>query len=173
MLEGKTRAGVFGNRKVLLSWLLGVLVGFVGCVLVVAKVMPSMMIVTKECKFGFDDTVLEIEKRIPEHGWVLSGGKAIDMNKSISEHGVEFKPRVKLVKLCKPEYAKSVLTSDRYVSCLMPCTMAIWEGDDNKVYLSEMNMGLMAKMFGGNIAKVMGGGVASEEKMILDGLLKD
>ena len=55
----------------------------------------------------------------------------------------------------------------------MPCTMAVWEGDDGKVYLSEMNMGLMAKMFGGNIAKVMGGSVVHDEEQILEGLLKD
>jgi hypothetical protein len=32
----------------------------------------------------------------------------------------------------------------------------VWEDDDGKVYLSKMNLTLMAKMFGGNIAKVMG-----------------
>ena len=104
--------------------------------------------------------------------FIQFGGKAIDMNNSIAQHGVDFKPRVKLVKLCNAEYAKSVLTTDRYVSCLMPCTMAVWEGDDGKVYLSEMNMSLMAKMFGGNIAKVMGGKVAGDEEEILEGLLK-
>ena len=134
--------------------------------------MPSMMIVTKECKLGFDETVAALEKRIPEHGWVISGGKPIDMNKSMATHGVEFKPRVKLVKLCNAEYAKSVLATDRYVSCLMPCTMAVWESDGGKVYLSEMNMSLMAKMFGGNIAKVMGGKVVHDEEKILEGLLK-
>ena len=43
------------------------------------------------------------------------------------------------------EYAKSVLTSDRHISCIMPFSMAVWEADDGKVYLSEMNMALMAK----------------------------
>ncbi|MCK4887095.1 MAG: DUF302 domain-containing protein [Planctomycetes bacterium] len=136
-------------------------------------VMPSLMIVTRECKLGFDETVAALEKRIPEHGWIVSGGKAMDLNASLAKHGVDFGPRVKLVKLCNAEHAKSVLTTDRWVSCLMPCTMAVWEGDDGKVYLSEMNMSLMAKMFGGNIAKVMGGNVVHEEKQILEGLLKD
>jgi uncharacterized protein (DUF302 family) len=135
--------------------------------------MPSMMIVTKECALDFDNTVATLEKRVPEHGWVLSGGKAMDMNVSLAEHGVTFKPRVKLIKLCKAEYAESVLTTDRHVSCLMPCTMAVWEGDDGKTYLSEMNMGLMAKLFGGNINRIMGGKVAKEEARILDGLVKE
>ena len=40
----------------------------------------------------------------------------------MAKHGVEFKPRVKLVKLCKAEYAQSVLASDRHISTMMPCT---------------------------------------------------
>jgi uncharacterized protein (DUF302 family) len=158
------------------TWLVGfagVVIGVVLCGLIVWTVMPSMMIVTKECMLGFDETVAALEKRIPEHGWVLSGGKAIDMNASLAEQGVTFKPRVKLIKLCKAEYAQSVLTTDRHVSCLMPCTMAVWEGDDGKTYLSEMNMGLMARLFGGNIQRIMGGKVVQEESHILDGLLKD
>jgi len=161
------------NKKVILIGLLGVAIGFMLCGLLVYKMMPSMMIVTKESKLSFDDTVAALEKNIPAHGWVISGGKPIDMNKSLAKHGVEFKPRVKLVKLCNAKYAKSVLTTDRWVSCLMPCTMAVWEGDDGKVYLSEMNMGLMAKMFGGNIAKVMGGAVVEEEHDMVKDILKD
>jgi uncharacterized protein (DUF302 family) len=55
---------------------------------------------------------------------------------------------------------------------MMPCTMAIWEADDGKVYLSEMNMSLMAKMFGGNVAKVMGVKVVQNEEEIIQGLLE-
>jgi uncharacterized protein (DUF302 family) len=104
---------------------------------------------------------------------VIPGDKPTDMNQSMAKHVVEFKPRVKLIKLCKADYAKSVLTTDRHVSCLMLCTMAVWEGDDGKVYLSEMDMGLMAEMFGGNIAKVMGGKVVKDESAMLEGLLKE
>lgn len=160
------------NRKIWAPGIIGVVIGFILCGIIVFTAMPSMMIVTRECKLGFDETVAALEKRIPEHGWVISGGEPIDMNKSMAKHGVIFKPRVKLVKLCKAEYAKSVLTSDRHISCMMPCTMAVWEGDDGKVYLSEMNMSLMAKMFGGNVAKVMGGNVVKEEEKMLEGLLE-
>jgi len=151
----------------------GVVIGMILCAVLVFSLIPSMMIVTKECKQGFDETVAELTKRIPEQGWVISGGKPMDMNAAMAKNGVEFKPRVKLIKLCKAEYAKSVLTTDRYVSCLMPCSMAVWEGDDGKVYLSEMNMGLMAKMFGGNVGKVMGVKVVKDESAMLEGLLKE
>jgi len=161
------------NRKTWISGIVGLVIGFLLCGIIMFKAMPSLMIVTRESKLGFDETVAALEKRIPEHGWVVSGGKAIDMNKAMSEHGgVSFEPRVKLVKLCKAEYAKSVLTTDRHISCMMPCTMAVWEGDDDKVYLSEMNMALMAKMFGGNVAKIMGEKVVHDEEEMLQGLLQ-
>jgi len=160
------------HRNIWISGLGGLAVGFVLCGVIVVTAMPSMMIVTAESTLGFDETVAALEKRIPEHGWVIPGEKPIDMNKSMAKHGVTFEPRVKLVKLCKAEYAKSVLTTDRHVSTMMPCTFSVWEDDDGKVYLSKMNMGLMAKMFGGNIAKVMGEKVAQDEEEMLQGLLR-
>ena len=159
-----------GNRKTWQAGFIGGAIGFVLCGIVMFMAMPSMMIVTKESKLGFDETVAQLQKRIVDQGWLVKGVK--DVSQQINSAGFDFKPKVKLIKLCKAEYAKSVLTTDRHVSCLMPCTMAVWEGDDGKVYLSEMNMSLIAKMFGGNIAKVMGGDVVHDEEKMLEGLLK-
>ncbi len=160
-----------GRRPFLLGAMLGVAFGVVLCAAVILGAMPKMMIVIQESRLGFDETVDALERAIPAHGWVVSS--VLDMNQSMAKHNVQFGPRVKLVKLCNPEHAKSVLTTDRYVSTLMPCTMAVWEGDDDKVYLSRMNMPLMARMFGGNIAKVMGGSVARDEHAILSGIVRD
>jgi uncharacterized protein (DUF302 family) len=132
-------------------------------------VMPSLMIEVSEAKGGFDETVAALEAAIAERGWVVAGVR--DMNKSLAKQGVEFSPRVKLVDLCKAEYAASVLRTDRQIATMMPCTFAVFEGDDGKVYVSKMNMGLMAKMFGGNVAEVMGGAVVADEKAILKGIL--
>jgi uncharacterized protein (DUF302 family) len=159
------------HRPALLYVLIGLVTGVILTGAAIVTAMPKMMIVTQESRLGFDETVAALEQAIPQQGWVVS--TVSDMNKSMAKHGVEFGPRVKLVKLCKPEYALSVLTTDRHVSTLMPCTLAVWEGDDGKVYLSKMNMSLMAKMFGGNIAKVMGGSVARDEYAILSGIVQD
>lgn len=161
----------YGRKSLVVGGMVGILAGVVLCGLVILTAMPSMMIVTQESELGFDETVAALEKSIADNGWVVS--TVSDMNKSMAKHGVEFGPRVKLVKLCKPEYAKSVLTTDRHVSTLMPCSFAVYEGDDGKVYLSKMNMGLMAKMFGGNIARVMGGSVVRDEKAMLAGIVRD
>ncbi|MBN2593209.1 MAG: DUF302 domain-containing protein [Sedimentisphaerales bacterium] len=150
------------NWKIWVAGVVGFITGFVLCGIIVFTTISSLMIVTRESKLGFDETVAALEERIPEHGWVISGDQPIDMNKSMAKHGVIFKPRVKLVKLCNAEYAKDVLATDRHVSTMMPCTFSVWE-DDGKIYLSKMNMALMAKMLGGNVAKVMGNKVVHDE----------
>jgi uncharacterized protein (DUF302 family) len=169
--SGKQEKRLYSGFTVLLNGFAGLIVGAALAVIVVWAVMPSMMIITKESNLTFDQTVEELQGAITANGWVVSS--VSDMNKSLANHGVEFGPRVKLIKLCNPEHARSVLTTDRYISTMMPCTFSVWEGDDGKVYLSKMNIGLMAKMFGGNIAKVMGGRVARDEEAILSGILKD
>jgi len=151
--------------------LAGFIVGVIVCGLVMFTVMPSLMIVTEECALGFDETVSALQHNIEDNGWAVS--RIADMNKAMARHGVNFEPRVTLVKLCKAEYAQSVLTTDRQVSTMMPCTFSVWEGDDGKVYLSKMNMALMAKMFGGNVAKVMGNSVVKDELKILEGIVKN
>lgn len=172
MNGGKSKINtLYGKRMLLLSGLLGILVGLILYTVVIFTMMPSLMIITKESQLGFDETVSELEESIEKNGWIVS--TVMDMNKSLTKHNIGFEPRVKLVKLCHPEYAKSVLSTDRYVSVMMPCTFAVWQGDDQKVYLSRMNMSLMSKLFGGNIAKVMGGKVAEDEEAILSGILKN
>lgn len=172
MSDNETKVNkLYGAKALLTSSTVGFVVGAVLCGVIIWVSMPSMMILTKESKLGFDETVSALEKSIEENGWVVS--RVVDMNKSMAKHGVEFEPRVKLVKLCNAKYAKSILATDRHISVMMPCTFAAWEGDNGKVYVSKMNMGLMAKMFGGNIAKVMGGSVAEDEERILEGLLVD
>ena len=157
-----------GNKK----WIYiiaGMVIGAIFCGILIISIMPSIMIITKESKLGFDDTVATVQQRIKEQGWSVKG--VSDVKEEINKAGYEFQPRVKIIKLCKAEYAKEVLTTDRFVSCLMPCSISVWEGDDGRVYLSEMNMTLMAKLFGGNISKVMGGKVVQDEEKMLEGFL--
>ena len=157
-----------GNKK----WIYiiaGMVIGAIFCGILIISIMPSMMIITKESKLGFDETVATVQERIVEQGWSVKG--VSDVKHEINKAGYEFQPRVKIIKLCKAEYAKEVLTTDRFVSCLMPCSISVWEGDDGRVYLSEMNMALMAKLFGGNISKVMGGKVVQDEEKMLEGFL--
>jgi len=156
--------------EMLLAGLVGLLVGVVLTGLVAVVAARRLMVVVHESSKGFDDTVAAIEQAIRENGWASPG--TVDMNASMAKHGVEFKPRVKLVKLCKADYAASVLQTDRHLACLMPCTMAVYEGDDGKAYVSKMNTGLMGRLFGGTVAQVMGGHVTEDEARMLENIVR-
>lgn len=149
----------------------GLVFGVILTGVLVWLVMPGMMIVTHESKLGFEDTIAAIQQAMDVEDWASPG--TINLNKSMAKHGEQFDPQVRVIQLCKAPYAREVLTTDRYVSCLMPCTISVWEDDAGKVHVSKMNTGLMGKMFGGTIAKVMGGKVADEEKAILASVVKE
>ena len=150
-------------------WIFGIAVGLVlgvgGTAVAGYLLMPSLMLVTQPSRLDFDQTVATIERSIEEQGWKSPG--TLDLQASLHKGGVPFTSRVKIVQLCHPEHAAKVLKTDRYVSSLMPCTIAVWEDDAGQVFISKMNTGLMGKLFGGTIAEVMGGAVAREEHEIL------
>ena len=154
-----------------LAGLVGLIMGVVLTGVVVWQAMPGMMIVEHRSKYGLEETVARLQQAITDAGWVSPGVR--NMNASLAKEGVAFDTQVRIVELCHADYAKSVLTTDPHVATLMPCAIAVYEGDNGKVYLSGMNMGLMGKMFGGNIAKVMGGAVADDERKILSSVIQD
>jgi hypothetical protein len=55
---------------------------------------------------------------------------------------------------------------------MMPCAWGVYRGDDGRVYVSGMNMGLMGQLFGGTIADVMGDTVAKQEEAMLEEALE-
>jgi len=154
---------------VLIAGIVGVLIGVSLTLLYILLTMPSVMLVTHESSLDYDATIEALRERIEGAGWVVSGVK--DMNESLAKEGVDFKPRVTLVSLCHPDYAESILTTDRYMSVMMPCKLSVWEDDEGKVQITQMNTALMGKLFGGNVTKVMVRKVAPDEQKILEGLL--
>jgi len=146
--------------------LFGLIIGAAIVGLLVYLMMPSMMISVHESKYStVEETCTKLKESIEKHGWACPGVR--DMNKSMAKHGVTFPSSIRIVELCKANYAKDVLTTNPEVMTLMPCAYGVYEGEDGKIYISGMNMGLMGKMFGGNIAKVMGGSVSRDEEQIL------
>jgi uncharacterized protein (DUF302 family) len=144
---------------------IGFPLGFLAALMLVLAVMPGLMIVTHPSTRGFDETVAALEDAIRAQGWSSPG--TMDLQASMAKQGVDFDPRVQVIKLCNAGYAKRVLTDARHVSSLMPCSISVWEDDSGRVFVSKMNTGLMGKMFGGTVAEVMGGSVARDEEAIL------
>jgi uncharacterized protein (DUF302 family) len=163
-------SGGIGSRLV---WGIGGLVaGFIVCGSLMFTMMPGMMLSVHQSRFDtVEETCAALEKAVVEAGWVTPATR--DMRKSMAKHGVDFAGDVRIVELCKADYAKKVLTTNPEVLTLMPCAWGVYKGADDKVYVSGMNMGLMGKMFGGTIAEVMGGAVAKDEHRMLSTVIVD
>jgi len=156
------------NQGPKVNWI-GLLTGFVFGVLltllIIYLTMPGMMILEQKSAKTLEETVAAIQEAVLEQGWTVQS--VVNMNASLAKHGHPFDRQVRVIKICQPEYAKSILTSDRMLSTMMPCSLAVYETDDGSVMVSQMNSGLMGSMFGGNVATVMGGSVSADVEAIL------
>ena len=56
-----------------------------------------------------------------------------------------------VVEMCEPRAAVKLLVHDQYKKFLsmMPCSVAVYEKSDGKVYLSMMNIKMMGQMYKG------------------------
>ncbi len=153
------------------NFLFGLISGVILTALLTFMLMPSMMLSINESRFAtVEETVSKLQEAIVKHGW--SSPMVRDMNAAMEKGGHPSERKIRLVELCKAEYAKKVLDANPEVSTLMPCAWGVYKADNGKIYISGMNMGLMGKMFGGKIAEIMGGQVAKEEHAMLAEVIK-
>ncbi len=153
-----------------LVFILGIMVGAVAVGIIGWKVMPSLMLNVAPSNQSLDDTVRTIEQSALDRGWVVP--KIYDLQKSLAEGGHNDARPMKILSICQPDHAHRILSEEdnRKVTAMMPCRIGVFEGDDGQVYVAQMNIGLMSKMFGGTIERVMGQ-VASEEHEMLAGVV--
>ncbi len=159
--------------KKFIIFIFGFIAGAISLGVIAVIAIPKLMIVSNESRYGFDETVVRIEQNIQKAGWNHKGTNL--MSEEISmRSGKGIGVRVAGIKLCKASYAKDILEAEgsRFASCLMPCTISVWESDTGKVYVSKMNTGLMGKMFGGKITEIMAGKVGPEEQSMLKDIIK-
>ena len=157
-------------KKYILVGIIGFIIGIVVTGVAMYNMAPGMMLLEDESKFGFEETVTQLEASIEANDWKLPA--VHDLQKSMKKFGIEVNP-VKVFELCHPDHAGKVLKEgdERIVSSLMPCRVAIYEKPDGKTYISRMNSRLMAKPMGGIISEVMTD-AASENENILDAIIK-
>jgi uncharacterized protein (DUF302 family) len=141
--------------------LIGILIGILGTVAVTVKIMPAMMLSEMQSPLGYEETIAYIENNVTNAGWKVSAVMRLD--KTLAKEGKTVRP-VASMKICQPDHAEKVLLDDdaRFLSVMMPCTIAVYEKTDGRTYIATMNAALMGRMFGGTAAEVMGGPVAEE-----------
>jgi uncharacterized protein (DUF302 family) len=143
------------------AWLTGILMGAVITVIGVVKIMPQKMIREVQSPLGYEETIAHIQNNVTNAGWKVSALMRLD--KSLAKEGKSLLPAASM-KICQPDYAAQILEDDeaRFLSVMMPCSIAVYEKTNGKTYIATMNSRLMGRLFGGTVAKVMAGPVAKE-----------
>jgi uncharacterized protein (DUF302 family) len=139
------------------SALVGIVVGMVLMGLIIWRVMPSMMLIQHKSSRNFDESVAAIGDAVnKKQDWKILGVN--DYQKRIREGGYGDINRIGSIALCNPRYSSRILAEDsnKKVTAFMPIEIGIYEDKSGQVYVSELNVGLLGKMFGGTIAEVMG-----------------
>ena len=116
-------------------------------------------------KYSFEETINLLTELVPE----LECGiiPILDLQETMSKNGKELL-LVKVVELCKPDYAYRLLFDDsvRIYANMMPCRVSVYEKSDGNTYISRMNAALFAAQIGGVMQKVMGKAFDDVEIMI-------
>jgi uncharacterized protein (DUF302 family) len=139
--------------------IVGILIGMIVLGLIVKSVMSKKMIVEFKSNKSFDETCNALEKAVEEfksEGW----GQPIERwhfykvleNKNQIPKGIKNKM---IYFICNPEMANKVITGDRKMSAMMPCSWSVYETTEGEVFVAKMNIGLMSMLFSGIIKETM------------------
>ncbi len=126
--------------------------------------MASMFFENKS-KYGFDETISQLSEIVPQSGWKII--QILDLQETMKKNGKEVLP-VKVVEMCKPDYAYKLLSDDtqRIYANMMPCRISIFEKSDGHTYVSRMNSAMFAAQIGGVMEEVMDKAFNDAESMI-------
>ena len=151
---------------------IGFVLGVVTTVVSVVLTMRSSMVVPEPSSRSFEATCEAIERVVPgTSGWSFPM-ESFDMSAKLAAKNAlpDNVVRIRLYFMCKPTVAKTVLAANPKLSAIMPCSWSVYELSDGSVWVSHMNIGMMATMMGGVVGSSMGG-VAKDDERFLEAIL--
>ncbi len=109
------------------------------------------MIVEKLSPLGFDETIAKIKKNAKALGWKVPKSWKKNFQKNLKKVTKKDIGKNLVFSMCEPWAAVKLLQHDKYKKFLamMPCSFAVYEKSDGKVYASFMNIQLMGQMYKG------------------------
>ena len=125
----------------------------------------NTMFFENKSRFGFEETINQLTELVPENEWKII--QMLDLQETMRKNGKDVLP-VKVVEMCKPDYAYQLLSEDsqRIYSNMMPCRISVYEKSDGNTYISRMNSAMFAEQIGGVMQGVMSKAFDDVEKMI-------
>ena len=131
---------------VIISLIAGVvLTAFVGL-----KMFPDMMLIEVVSPYGFEDTLEKLKKKAKDLGWKVPKKWPKNFQKNLKRTTKIDVGPVTVLKMCEVDAAAGILIHDelKILSVFMPCSIAVYEKSDGKVYIGIMNMDMLGLVFG-------------------------
>jgi len=88
---------------------------------------------TVKTQKSIDGAIKSIAEDLKEIGFGVL--ETLDFKKILSDKGLEFSNNYRLMEVCHPNLAKQVLESNPDLGLLLPCTIAVYQKDDEN-YIS-------------------------------------
>jgi uncharacterized protein (DUF302 family) len=117
---------------------------------------------TVKTQKSIDDAVTNLTENLKEIGFGVL--ETLNFKKILSEKGLEFSDDYRLMEVCNPNLAKQVLEANPDLGLLLPCTIAVYQ-KDNENFISLARPTSLLSMASDKNLKISG-----EE--IEDGLIK-
>lgn len=123
------------------------------------------MFIESMSKRGLDETISHITELGVENGWKVI--QILDLQETMKKNGKDVLP-VKVMEMCKPEYAYEILSEDslRIYSNMLPCRISVHENSDGVTYVSRMNIEMFSSQIGGVLQDVMNKAYLEVEEII-------
>ena len=117
---------------------------------------------TVKTQKSVDDAVTNLTENLKEIGFGVL--ETLNFKKILSEKGLEFSDDYRLMEVCNPNLAKQVLEANPDLGLLLPCTIAIYQKDDENFISLARPTSLLSMVSDKNLK------ISGEE--IEDGLIK-
>ena len=82
---------------------------------------------------GIDEVITNLSKNLKEIGFGVL--ETLDFKKILVEKGLDFPKEYRLLEVCNPNLAKQVLDANPDLGLLLPCTIAVYQKNNEK-YIS-------------------------------------
>ena len=119
---------------------------------------------TVKTQKNIDDVIVELTENLKGIGFGVL--ETLDFKKILTEKGLEFSDNYKLMEVCHPNLAKQALEANPDLGLLLPCTIAVYQKDDeNFISLarptsllsmaSEQNLKFSGEEIGNGLIKII------------------
>ena len=147
--------------KIIVSLIIGAILGIASLQVpqvqqLIGKSLAPQMLIEVQSPLGFDETIETIITKAKEEGWKVPGKWRVNFQKNLLRVTDEDIGRNEVIKMCEPFAAVRMLKHDKYklLTTMMPCTIAVYEKSDGKVYISMMNIEMLGMMYGGELVEI-------------------